>query len=329
MNILIIGGTRFIGPHIVRAAAVRGHEITLFHRGQSVAEDLPEVRRCLGDREVDLDRLDGEWDAVIDTCGYVPRVVGLSADHLRDRVGRYLFVSSISAVGDLTVVGHDESAAPGVLTDPTVETIDGDTYGPLKAACEAVVQEAFGDRATLVRPGLIVGPGDSTDRYTYWPRRIARGGPILAPAPANTPTQVIDARDLASWMIRLLEGQQGGIFNGVGPVMGMGELIAATARGLQETPELVWVDPDFLESQEVTAWADLPCWIPATNEQHSGMLTASNAKALETGLRTRPLQDTAKDALAWFGRQNRDAHTGLSAEREASVLAEWYESRAR
>lgn len=303
MRFLLLGGTKFLGPHLLEAARARGHELNRFHRS-AVAPDLA------GDREGSLEALrEGEWDAVIDTSGYHPGPVRASAELLKDRVGRYLFVSTVSAYASHREVGRTEEA-------PLAAGEEG--YGALKARCEEVVREVFADRALVIRPGLIVGPGDPSDRFTYWPARLARGGAVLAPGDGRDPVQLVDARDLTEWLVRLLEEHASGTFHAVGPERPMtmaGMLSACGAR------ELTWVPTEFLLERGVRPWVDLPCWIPRESED-GGHSQLDNSRALAAGLRCRPLSRTAADTLAWWQEQGREPSTGLSPEREAELLRE-------
>ncbi|MBM3497007.1 MAG: NAD-dependent epimerase/dehydratase family protein, partial [Armatimonadetes bacterium] len=218
VRLLVLGGTVFLGRHLVAEALARGHRVTLFHRGRHGADLFPEAERILGDRDGGLSALaDESWDAVVDTSGYVPRVVGAAARMLAPAVGFYVFVSSVSVYADFSPVGMDEDAPLGQMADPSVEEITGETYGPLKALCESEVRSAFGARCAVVRPGLIVGPHDPSDRFTYWPVRCQRGGEVLAPGDPERPVQFIDAGDLAAWIVTMCVRQAGGVFNAVGP----------------------------------------------------------------------------------------------------------------
>lgn len=320
MKILVIGGTRFVGRHFVDAALARGHEITLFNRGKSNADLYPNVETLKGDRDGDLSALDGRrWDAVVDTCGYVPRVVRLSAEKLKDAVGRYLFISTISVYENPMNYNDDETAPVQTLEDPTTENIS-ENYGGLKALCEQVVEELYGDRALIVRPGMIVGPYDPTDRYTYWDKRIARGGEILAPDSPQRPVQMIDARDLVEWMLRLLEQQASGIFNATGPEKPLtwGQWMAIFSEASGSSPQLTWVDEAFLERYELNS-GHLPFWFPAA---YQNLFAVSVDKAVRAGLTFRPPVETARDTLVWKG--TADLSVGLSPEREAELLRAWH-----
>jgi 2'-hydroxyisoflavone reductase len=326
LRILVMGGTRFLGRHFVDAACAAGHTLTLFHRGRSNPDLFPGVERVLGDRDGGLDGLAGRtWDAVLDPSGYVPRVVSASARSLARATARYVFVSSLSVYAEPLAVGLDEEAPVATLPDPSVETITGETYGGLKALCEQVVRDAFGGRATIVRPGLIVGPHDTTDRFPYWPRRLARGGDVLAPGRPDAPTQFVDARDLAAWMLRLLERDVAGTFNATGPEapLTLGECLARIAAAVGGDARLTWVPEAFLCEQGVQPWLEVPLWL---HEADHAMDRVSIARGRAEGLAFRPLEDTARDTLAWERTLPPDARTGsptLRPEREIEVLAAW------
>jgi len=326
LRILVLGGTRFLGRHFVEAALAAGHVPTLFHRGRTNPDLFPGVERITGDRDGGLEALAGRtWDAVLDPSGYFPRVVSASARALGGSTARYLFVSSISVYAEPLAVGLDESAPVATLADPTVEEITGETYGGLKALCEQAVRDAFGERATVVRPGLIVGPHDTTDRFPYWPRRLARGGEVLAPGRPDAPTQFVDARDLATWMLRLLERDVPGTFNATGPAspLTLGECLTRIAAAVGGDARLTWVDEAFLREQGVQPWLEMPLWL---HEADQAMDRVSNARARAEGIAFRPLEDTARDTLAWERTrppEARAASPALRPEREAEVLAAW------
>jgi 2'-hydroxyisoflavone reductase len=334
MRILILGGTSFIGPHQVKYALERGHEVSIFNRGRTEPpffHDLFErVEKLRGDRNDDLAALEtGEWDAVLDNSASVPRWVRQSAGLLSERAGHYLFVSSISAYGDPSTVGLDEDSPVATIEDETIEEITGESYGPLKALSEQEAMKAFPGRATVVRPGLIVGPGDPTDRWTYWPVRVDRGGEVMAPGTPDDPVQVIDARDLSEFMIRLVEQGHAGTYNATGPAtrMGMGPMLTETREALGADATFTWVDAEFLQEHEVQPWLHMPAWVPPEGEG-GGLLQVSIARALEKGLTFRPLGETATDTVAWWNtldeeRQGR-SRFGLPAEREVEVLAAWH-----
>ena len=326
MRILVLGGGRFLGRSFADAARARGHELTLFNRGRTNPELHVGVERILGDRDGGLGALAGrEWDAVVDPSGFFPRVVAASARALAGAAKSYLFVSSISVYAEPLARGMDESARVAKLADPEGEEITGETYGGLKALCEDRVREAFGDRALIVRPGLIVGPNDTTDRFPYWPRRLARGGEVLAPGSPDAPTQYIDARDLSAWMVALLERDVTGTFHATGPAesITLGETLDRIARAVGGSARLVWMDEEFLKLQNVQPWLELPLWLPAADQ---ALGTVSIARALDEGLKFRPLEETARDTLAWergLVSDTRPPSPALKPEREAELLAAW------
>ena len=331
MKVLVIGGTRFLGRHLVEALLARHHEVTLFNRGRTAPGLFEPVEEIHGDREQQLDRLAGRrWDAVIDTCGYLPRVVRAACDALHGAVDRYLFVSSISVYERFDSSQIDEDAPLATLDDPTVEDVAAH-YGALKAACEREVQAAFGDNALVVRPGLIVGPFDPTGRFTYWPQRLAAGGEVLAPGQPGDPVQFIDVRDLAEWIVRALTRGPGGAYNATGPAASLhfGAFIAGCIKALQAdpAPTITWCDETFLLGQDVKPWTELPLWVPAAEQ---GIHRVSIQRALDTGLAFRPLAATVTDTLAWVRSPQSTApggayaNVGLASSREASLLAAWH-----
>lgn len=323
MKLLILGGTAFLGRHLVELALRRGHEVTLFNRGQRNPDLFPEIEQLRGDRNGHLDALRGRrWDAVIDTSGYIPRLVRDSATLLASAVEHYTFISSISVYApsgeQLT-----EASPVGQLKDEDVEEITGETYGPLKALCEQAAEAALPGRTLVLRPGLIVGPHDPSDRFTYWPVRMARGGEILAPDSPDLLVQVIDVRDLAEWNLRLVEARATGIYNATGPEkpLTMGEVLQScqTAAGSL----LTWVSEEFLLAQKVGAFVEMPLWVP---KQAAGMMNVDVTKAVRAGLSFRPIADTARDTLAWAGSRPADYkwRGGLAAEREVDLLKAWH-----
>ncbi len=333
LRILVLGGTRFLGPHTVKAALARGHEVTLFNRGKSNPTLFPDLEKLEGDRDGKLDALRGrDWDAVIDTSGYVPRIVKMSAELLRDHVQHYVFISTISVYGDFNQVGLNEKSAVGTLPDPTVEEITAETYGPLKALCEQAAAAAMPGRVWNVRPGLIVGPLDGSDRFTYWPVRVARGGEVLAPEGPGEAVQIIDVRDLADFLVLGLEKRLVGLHNAVSPPgeLTMGELLDTCRAVSGSDAVFTWVGRDFLAENQVQAWSDLPCWIPTYEE--AGVGTIRVDRALADGMVLRPLSETVRDTLDWWKTLPQDRtdalRSGLEAAREAEVLAAWH-ARAR
>ncbi|MDX6424672.1 MAG: hypothetical protein QOD52_77 [Gaiellaceae bacterium] len=322
MRILVLGGTLFLGRHVVDSALERGHEVTLFNRGQTRPELFPDVEKLRGDRDGDLGALAGrDFDAVVDTSGRVPRLVSETLDAL-GAIGHYTFVSTISVYADLSTP-PTESSPLAELQAPT--EVWEEAYGELKVLCENLVRERFPD-AFIPRPGLIVGPWDPTGRFTYWPTRLAAGGRVLAPLPRDADAQVIDARDLAEWIVGAAEEGLGGTYNAVGPVTTR-EHVLETCTSVADTgAELVWVDPDFLHAQGVEEWMELPLWL--YDAKYRGMLSVDASPAFAAGLRIRSLEETVRDTIAWT--RSGDAPTefpaGLDREKEQAVLDAWRRS---
>lgn len=319
MKLLVLGGTQFLGRHIVQGALDRGWTVTMFNRGQTRAELFPDVERIIGDRDGGLDALrGGTWDAVIDPSGYVPRVVAQSAKALAGCAAHYTFISTISVYAD-PKPGMTEDAALATLPDPASEDVTAH-YGALKALCEQVVREEMAGRALIIRPGLIVGPYDPTGRFTYWPVRIARGGRVLAPR-ADQPVQIIDVRDLAAWTLDLTERRVTGTFNGTGPQtqLRLGELLTLCRDALKSDAHFVHADDAFLEAQKIGPWMELPLWLPGPE----GLLSVDVSRAFASGLRCRSIGETARDTLASYERGDTPtpANAGLSVEKEAAALA--------
>jgi nucleoside-diphosphate-sugar epimerase len=318
VRLLVLGGTAFLGRAVVESALARGHEVTLFNRGKTNPELFPEAEKVRGDRNDDLSALEGyEWDAVVDVATFLPRAVRLATEALRDRVERYVFVSSISAYSDFSTPASEDSPL-AQLENPESESIED--YGPLKAECERLVQEAFGARALVVRPGLIVGPHDPTDRFTYWPRRVAEGGRMLAPAPPDQPVQFIDVRDLGDWIVTAIEAGRSGAYNATGEPTTFARLLDGCMR-VSGDAEIVWVPPERLVEAEVGEWMELPLWI--VTPEFAAMQQTDISKALRDGLRFRPLEETIRDTLAWDAERTtpRAEGVGLTAERERELLA--------
>jgi 2'-hydroxyisoflavone reductase len=327
MKILVVGGTRFVGHHIVQAALAQGHQLTLFNRGLSGPVPAG-VEHRVGDRRADLSALaGGTWDAVVDSCGYLPAEVAALADALHGRVGRYLFISSVSVYASAAQPNHEGSAL-GTLADADTQVVDGRSYGPLKALCEAELQRRFRDQALILRPGLVVGPKDPTQRFTHWPARLARAGDghaVLAPGRPSDPLQYIDARDLAAFAVQGLQHALAGVFNVASPAGAatMGELLATCARAAGVTPTLAWHDMATLQAQGLAAWTDLPLALP-DDDEHRYFMANDTRKALAAGLRIRPLADTVADTLAWWrglpAQQQVFDKAGLTPGREQAVL---------
>ena len=323
MKILLIGGTRFLGRHLVNSARSRGHIVTLFNRGQTNPNLFMQVDKIHGDREKDLDQLTGHWDAVIDTCGYFPRIVRMSAEALKDKAAHYVFISSISVYSDFSKIGIKESDPVGKIEDETMEEITGESYGPLKALCEKAVQDVFGIRSLIVRPGLIVGPHDPTDRFTYWPVRIAHGGEVLAPDRPDVLTQVIDVRDLAKFIIDLVEQNVSGVFNATGPdhELSLGRLFDTCKLIGNSDAKFKWAPLEFLNQNNVAPWSDMPVWLPDTGED-AGFARVDISKALRAGLKFLSLEETVHDTLEWANSRPADHEwkAGLKPEREKELL---------
>jgi len=325
LRILLLGGTGFLGPHLVENARARGHTVTLFNRGKTHPELFPDVEKLRGDRNGQLDALRGRsWDAAIDTSGYVPRIVKLSAELLSKQVEQYVFISSISVYPDDVKPGADENTPVQQLTQPGSEEVRKH-YGALKALCEEAADAAMPGRTTNVRPGLIVGPGDPTDRYTYWPVRIDRGGEALAPGTPDDPVQYVDARDLAAWIVQTAERGAVGVFNATGPErpLGMAAMLASCTKAAPKPASLTWVPEKFLEEHKVSPWEDMPVWTGSLG----GFSRIDCRKAIRAGLRFRSADETARDTLAFWKTlpddRRKKLRAGISPEREQEVLAAW------
>jgi len=333
MKILILGGTAFLGPQIVEAAQARGHVLTLFNRGKTNPGLFPDIEKLHGDRNGDLASLEGrKWDAVVDTSGFVPRLVDMSAALLAPSVKQYVFISTISVFGQKVKPGTDENSPVATMPDETNEEI-GKYYGELKALSEKAATKAMSGRAWNVRPGLIVGPGDKSDRYTYWPVRVAKGGEVLAPGDGRDPVQYIDVRDLAAFVVLGVERNLTGTYNATGPAktLTMKMMLDGIKKGTGGDAKFTWVPTDFLEQKEVAPWSGMPVWIPSNNGEQ-GFAMINCAKAVAAGLTFRPVDATAKDTLAWFKTlpENRRGKlaAGITAEKEQEVLAAWHGAAA-
>ena len=331
MNVLVIGGTRFVGRHITDAFIARGHCVTQFNRGISNTEVRSDVETIHGDRANDLERLgDRRWHAVIDTCGYTPDVLERSARYFADRVERYLFISTISVYGESQTNAPAEDAPLQALpADADRTQMTPETYGALKALCEAVVQSTYRHRATVLRPGLVAGPHDPTDRFTYWPVRVDAGGAVLAPVAPDEPLQYIDVRDLAQFAVHAVERGDGGTYNCVTPKgsLHFGDLLEACARVSGSPVSFTWVGADFLREKEVAPWSDMPLWIPK-GDPHRAITSADSSRALVQGLKIRPVSETVRDTLTWAraaGKRPGALGAGLDPSREAALLQEYQE----
>jgi 2'-hydroxyisoflavone reductase len=327
-TILILGGTGFLGPHIVRSALARGHTVTLFNRGKTQPHLFPEVEKLHGDRDGKLDALEGRsWDAVVDPSGYVPRIVKMSAELLAPATKHYVFVSTISVYKDDLPAGSDEDAAKNTIADPTNEDVSRN-YGALKWLSEQAAEAAMPGRVANIRPGLIIGPGDPTGRFTHWPARCSDGGEVLAPGDGSTPVQYIDGRDLGAWIVQLIEQRTVGTMNALGPEkrITMKEVLDACNAAGGNKATLTWVDWKFLKKQDVAPWAEMPMWVPT--EEAPGFGSMANVRALKAGLTFRPILETAKDTLAWLetlpaDKRDKARSSGISRDKEAQVVAAW------
>lgn len=333
LRILILGGTGFIGPNQVQYALDRGHSVTLFNRGVTNSTLFPNVPRLIGDRNLPDGHKalgSGEWDVVIDNPTANPNWVRDAGRALKGRTKHYIFVSTISVFADLSVV-VDEN---GPLLPPADidATFDPKSYGQNKVRSEMEARTQFGDQLTIIRPGLIVGPGDLSDRFSYWPVRIDRGGEVLAPGTPNDPVQYVDAKDLSEWMIRLAENRTLGTFNASGPRMPttVAEMLYGIKAVTTSGPQFTWVAADFLAANQVRAWSDMPVWVPPAGRT-ANFARVNCSKAHASGLTFRPLAETAAATLAWYktrpAAEQEKARAGLAAERELAVLAAWHASR--
>jgi 2'-hydroxyisoflavone reductase len=319
VNLLVLGGTKFLGRAVVEAALGRGDEVTLFNRGRTNPDLFPEVEKLQGDRDGDLSALLGRsWDAVVDTSAYVPQQARASADALAGAAGHYLFISSLSAYADASRPLDEESPlAEREESQPDDRLLeDFSNYGALKVLCERAAAEGFGGPTAIVRPGLIVGPHDPTGRFTYWPHRVARGGEVLAPAPAGSQVQFIDVRDLGEWIVDLSENRVEGPFNAANRDVTWESLLETCRRVTGSDAQFVWIDPEFLMQQEVGQWMELPMWL----YEDTGLHTTDVSRAVEAGLTFRPLDETVRGTL---DEAETTGEAGLDREREARLIAAW------
>ena len=333
LKLHILGGTAFLGPHLIEAAQARGHQITLFNRGRTNSHLFPELEKLKGDRDPNKDDglksletavKDGRtWDAVLDTSAYYPRVVGAAATALKGAVGHYQFISTLSVFADRSVDVFEDSPLAQV-EDPATEKVTGATYGGLKALCEAAAEKSMPGQVSNVRPGLIVGPLDTSDRFTWWPQRVAKGGEVIAPGKPDAPIQVIDVRDLAAWCIHLIEQKTVGVFNAVGPGsrVTMQEFLHGCKIVLGSDASFTWMADDFLLENKVRPYTEIPLWIPREGAPYG---TAQCQKAMSAGLSFRPLGDTIRDTLTW-SQTRADDHrwrAGLASAKEIELLTKW------
>jgi len=327
MDILIIGGTRFLGRYLTQEGIDRGHKITLFNRGKTNPHLFPDIPKIHGDRDGELEPLkEHRWDIVLDICGYVPRIVEQSAELLKDRVDKYLFISTMIVYDDLNKIGLKEDDILASMGDRSVEEVTSETYGPLKGDCERVVTKYYPDNNLIIRPGVIMGPKDNTDRFTYWVDRIAEGGRFLAPGDPGDPVQVIDVRDLASWIYDEIEKGRTGAYNATGPDydLTMGELFEEIRKTAEVEAEPVWVDSDFLMKQGVEPWREIPLWRRGGRD-YKGFMRVDSTKAVKDGLKYRPLRESIKDVLE-FARARDDGYewtAGLDRKKEKELIEKW------
>jgi 2'-hydroxyisoflavone reductase len=339
LRILILGGTGFTGPFQVKYALSRGHKVTVFNRGKTHPGELPkEAEQLIGDRNGQLDALKGRtWDVAIDIPTSIPVWVRDAATILKGNVDRYVFISTISVYSDVSKPGSDETApllkytGPDAMkeTQKSLRDSNFQLYGPLKALSEAEAEKWFPGKALIIRPGLIVGPGDESDRFTYWPVRVERGGEVLTPGNPGDPVQFIDARDLAEWTIRMAEQGTVGVFNATGPKskLTISEMLDGIKAATKSNATFTWADAEFLAAQKVSPWSDMPVWVPPKGEE-AGFSEISIKRALAKGLTFRSLADTTHATLEWFHKQTPERQAkmraGISAAREAEVLAAWH-----
>ncbi|CAM3060158.1 SDR family oxidoreductase [Paenibacillus sediminis] len=338
MKLLILGGKRFLGRYLVEAAQELGHEVTLFNRGRENPSLFPNIENLIGDRNGNLEALKGrEWDAVIDTCGFVPRAVRETTEILSGASQHYTFISSVSVYADLSKIGIDENhpvipmskEKAEEITKGTAGPIYNEYYGPLKYLCEQAAEEVMPNKTLSIRAGLIVGPNDYSDRFSYWVQRVAKGGEVLTPGNPNKQIQFIDVRDLSEWLIRMIENKKTGVFNATGPdnELTMGDLLETCKSALQSDARLTWVSEDFLTGHEVAFWSEMPLWIP-DHLNEPGFLSVNIQKAIDNGLTFRPLSHTIRDTLDWELSRPLDIErkAGMQPSKEMNLLQRWHKS---
>lgn len=343
MKILIIGGTKFLGRHLVSVAKEHNHSVTIFNRGKHTNEVFDGVEQIQGDRNFDLDKLKNRnWDAVIDTCGFLPKTVKQSAEALKNSVGQYVFISSISAYADFSQPNFDETTPTAKLTpqqqvklseidmkDEINGIVLGEMYGALKVLCEEEAEKVFAKNTLIIRSGLIVGEFDWTDRFSYWVMRVANGGEVLAPGNPKRFIQFIDARDLADWLIKSIENKINGIFNVTGNPneLTMGKFLDEIKSAGKSNAEFTWVSEEFLNRENVAAWNEMPLYLPESDEESKGFLSANTDKALVKGLTFRPLHQTINGVLKWRKNVKDELKAGISFERERELLELWHKRK--
>ncbi|HTU68150.1 MAG TPA: SDR family oxidoreductase [Steroidobacteraceae bacterium] len=331
LRILILGGTGFIGPHFVEVLGAAGHKISLFNRGKRDPSVKPGIEQLLGDRNGPVDSLKGhDWDVVIDNSGYLPKHVKLAAEVLKGHIQHYIFISSISVYAEFKQADMDEDAKLATVDDPNTEVIDDKTYGGLKVLCEQAVREIYGKSATIIRPTYIAGPGDHTDRFTYWPWRVAKGGEMLAPGTPGDFFQFVDVRDLTDFVKLCVEKRIAGTYNTCNTPRSvtMGALLDTSKKVTGANTTFTWANAKFLEENEIIGEKAkgnyLPIWSPADGDD-AGSQLVSNARAVKKGMKFRPLETTVRDTLAWVAARpdgrNEKLRAGLSPEQEKELLA--------
>lgn len=336
MKILIIGGTKFLGRHLIDAALANDHEVTLFNRGKFSREEFENVEQIHGDRHADLEKLSGgNWDAVIDTCGYLPQSVKKSAEFLADKVKQYVFISSGSVYAETSEPNYDEQTATAKLATEQKEKFEnfdtnqelnglvlGESYGALKVLCEEAAGRAMPNRVLNVRAGMIVGAFDWTDRFAYWVMRVASGGEVLAPGAPENFVQLIDVRDLSEWIIEMIERGETGIFNATSAPFDLtfGKMLDAMKSALATDAEFVWADEKFLVENNVAPWSEMPFYLPESDDAARNFLTMNVDRALSKNLKFRPLGETVRDVFEWRKSQHHQMRAGISAERERELL---------
>jgi 2'-hydroxyisoflavone reductase len=341
MKILIIGGTKFLGRHLIKAARDGGHEVAIFNRGKYSAENFANVEQIQGDRNIDLDKLNGRsWDAVIDTCGYLPQTVKTSANALKNSVGQYVFISSGSVYKDIKQANYDENTPVAEFNEEERKRADaidpkgemtgpilGDLYGGLKVLCERAAEDAMPGRVLNVRAGMIVGEFDPTDRFTYWVMRVARGGEVLAPGTPSRFVQLIDAGDLAKWIVKAIEQNATGVFNATGKPLSltMEKMLEEIKNVSGSDAEFTWVEEDFMSRENVQPWSDMPFYLPESDKEAEHFLSMSIDKALQSGIEFRPFSDTVRDTLEWRKTKPDALKAGIDAEREKELLRKRHE----
>ncbi len=328
MKVLILGGKRFLGRALVEALLEAGDTPVLFNRGLTNPELYPKVTNLIGDRDGNLEALKRrKWDAVIDTSGYVPRIVKQSAKMLSGKCETYVFLSSISVYQDFRTLDIAETYPVAQLDDPTSEDYTGDDFGPLKALCEYEVQQNFDGRVLVFRPGLIVGPNDTSDRFTYWPWRVSLGGQVLVPSPPSTNLQFIDVRDLAEFIINRIKAKSEGVYNVTGPrkPATFGSLLVACREAALSNASFVWVDESFLLENDVYPWSDIPLWVPSIDPEYAGFYNININKALKAGLNFKPLSQTVSDTLEWHRSRPSPPKlkVGMNIARETELLIKY------